>query len=115
MERAFAPLTMLLTIGAGVVSVAITVGANHAHSVEHELILLLASISGAGISALLILLTQRFAERVGSRLGITGLIVEVRLSAFIMLCMGVGITWNGIKSLLAEIGITGARALAILP
>ena len=29
----------------------------------------------------------------------------VRLSAFIMLCIGVGISWNGVKLLLAEIGI----------
>ena len=34
-----------------------------------------------------------------------GMMVVVRLSAFIMLCIGVGITWNGVKSLLAEIGI----------
>jgi multiple antibiotic resistance protein len=34
------------------------------------------------------------------------MMVVVRLSAFIMLCIGVGITWNGIKALLAEIGIS---------
>jgi multiple antibiotic resistance protein len=33
--RAFSPLTMPLTIDAGVISVAITVGANHAHTFEH--------------------------------------------------------------------------------
>jgi hypothetical protein len=33
------------------------------------------------------------------------MMVVVRLTAFIMLCIGVGTTWNGIKSLLAEIGI----------
>jgi len=115
LERAFAPLTMPLTIDAGVISVAITVGASHTHSVEHEVILLLAGITGAGIIALLILLTYRFAERVGSWIGHTGMIVVVRLSAFIMLCIGVGITWNGVKALLAEVGITGARSLAGMP
>jgi hypothetical protein len=35
------------------------------------------------------------------------MMVVVRLSALIMLCIGVGITWNGVKSLLAEIGIPG--------
>jgi multiple antibiotic resistance protein len=34
LARAFSPLTMPLTIDAGVISVAITVGANHARSVE---------------------------------------------------------------------------------
>lgn len=115
LEQAFAPLTMPLTIDAGVISVAITVGANHAHTVEHEVILLLAGMTGAGIIALLIFLTYRFAERVGSWIGHTGMIVVVRLSAFIMLCIGVGITWNGVKALLAEVGIPGVRALSGMP
>jgi multiple antibiotic resistance protein len=70
--RAFAPLTMPLTIDAGVISVAITVGANHAHTVEHALIQLLAAIIGAGIIALSILLTYRYAQRVGKWIGHTG-------------------------------------------
>jgi multiple antibiotic resistance protein len=103
--RAFAPLTMPLTIDAGVVSVAITVGANHAHTIEHAMIQLLASVIGASIIALSILLTYRYAQRIGKWIGHTGMIVVVRLTAFMMLCIGVGITWNGIKSLLAEIGV----------
>jgi multiple antibiotic resistance protein len=105
--RAFSPLTMPLTIDAGVISVAITVGANHAHTFEHAMIQLLASVIGAGVIALSILLAYRYAQRVGKRIGHTGMMVVVRLSAFIMLCIGVGITWNGVKSLLAQIGIRG--------
>jgi multiple antibiotic resistance protein len=103
--RAFSPLTLPMTIDAGVISVAITVGANHAHSFKHVVIQLLASVIGAGIIALSILLTYRYAQRLGKRIGNTGMIVVVRLSAFIMVCIGVGITWNGIKALLVEIGI----------
>ena len=103
--RAFAPLTMPLTIDAGVISVAITVGANHAHTIEHALIQLLAAVIGAGVIALAILLTYRYAQRVGKRIGHTGMVVVVRLSAFIMLCIGVGISWNGVKALLVEVGI----------
>jgi multiple antibiotic resistance protein len=104
--RAFAPLTMPLTIDAGVVSVAITVGANHAHSFQHAMIQLLASGIGAGIIALCILLAYRYAQRGGKRIGHTGMMVVVRLSAFIMVCIGVGISWNGIKSLLGEVGVS---------
>jgi multiple antibiotic resistance protein len=103
--RAFSPLTLPMTIDAGVISVAITVGANHAHSFKHAVIQVLAAVIGASIIALSILLTYRYAQRVGKRIGNTGMIVVVRLSAFIMVCIGVGITWNGIKALLAEIGI----------
>ena len=96
--RAFAPLTMPLTIDAGVISVAITVGANHAHTIAHALIQLLAAVIGAGIIALSILLTYRYAQRVGKRIGHTGMMVVVRLTAFIMLCIGVSISWNGVKA-----------------
>ena len=61
--RAFTPLTLPMTIDAGVISVAITVGANHAHSFKHAVIQLLAAGIGAGIIALSILLTYRYAQR----------------------------------------------------
>ena len=103
--RAFSPLTLPLTIDAGVISVAFTVGANHAHPFKYAVIQLMAAIIGAGILALCILLTYRYAARVGRWIGHMGMMVVIRLSAFIMLCIGVGITWNGIKAMLAEIGI----------
>ena len=105
--RAFSPLTLPMTIDAGVISVVITVGANHAHTFKHAVIQLFAAVIGAGIIALSILFTYRYAQRVGRWIGYMGMMVVVRLSAFIMLCIGVGITWNGIKALLAEIGIPG--------
>ncbi|MGO8835903.1 MAG: MarC family protein [Limisphaerales bacterium] len=106
--RAFYPLTMPLSVDAGVIAVAITVGANHANTLEHILIKFLAAIIGASILALTILLNYRYAEPVCRRIGQTGTIMMLRLSAFIMMCIGVGITWNGVKSLLAEIGIRAA-------
>lgn len=107
LDRAFSPLTLPLTIDAGVISVAITVGANHALTVENAVIKLLAATIGSAIIALTILLTYRYAERGGKRIGHSGMMAVVRLSAFIMVCIGVGISWNGIKSLLAQIGIHG--------
>ena len=103
--RAISPLTLPMTIDAGVISVAITVGANHAHSIKSAVIQLVAAIIGAAVIAISILLTYRYAHRVSKLIGNTGMNVVVRLSAFIMLCIGVGISWNGVKSLLAEIGI----------
>jgi multiple antibiotic resistance protein len=105
--RAFTPLTMPLTIDAGVISVAITVGANHSRTFEHAMIELLAAVIGPGIVALSILLTYRYAHRVGSWIGHTGMVVVVRLSAFIVLCIGVEISWNGVKALLAQIHAAG--------
>jgi small neutral amino acid transporter SnatA (MarC family) len=57
------------------------------------------------IFGLSIFLTYRYAERISARIGPTGMTVLLRLSAFITLCIGVAITWNGVRSLLEEIGI----------
>ena len=103
--RAITPLTLPMTIDAGVISVAITVGAFHANSFQHVVIQVLAAVIGSTVIALLIFLTYRYAHRVSSLIGKTGMMVLIRLSAFIMLCIGVGICWNGISLLLAEVGI----------
>ena len=51
------------------------------------------------------MLTYRYAERFAERIGHKGMIVVLRLSAFIVLSIGVQIAWNGVKALLKEIGI----------
>jgi multiple antibiotic resistance protein len=107
--RAFYPLTLPLSIDGGVISVAITVGANHAHTIASALIQILAAAIGAGIVSLAILLTYRYAQRVGRRIGVTGMTVVLRLSAFIVLCIGVGIVWNGVRALLTEMGNQSLR------
>jgi len=103
--RIITPLTLPMTIDAGSISVAITVGANHAHSIKSAAIQLVAAVIGAAILSMTILLTYRYAHRVSKHIGNIGMKVIVRLSALIMLCIGVSISWNGIKGLLLEIGI----------
>jgi multiple antibiotic resistance protein len=105
MGRAFYPLTMPLTVDPGVMSVAVTLGANHAHTLEKVLIQLLAAVIGAFIVAALVLVTYRYAERFAHWIGHRGMMIVLRLSAFIVLSIGVQIAWNGIKALLVQIGI----------
>jgi multiple antibiotic resistance protein len=50
--------------------------------------------------ALGVYLCYRYADRVLAKLGPTGTSVVVRLSAFIVLCIGVQICWNGVHSLI---------------
>ncbi len=68
----------------------------------------LAAIIGAAIVALAILLTYRYAKPFAERIGHRGMIVVLRLSAFIVLSIGVQIAWNGVKALLKEVGIPPA-------
>jgi multiple antibiotic resistance protein len=103
--RSFYPLTMPLTIDPGVMSVAVAIGANHARTLNGLLIQITAAVIGTSIVALCIWVTYRYAGRFAARIGQRGMSVVVRLSAFIVLSIGVQIGWNGVKTLLKEIGI----------
>jgi len=101
-NRAFYPLTLPLTVGPGSLSVALTLGVNEAPQ-RSTVVRLIAAIVGPALVALTIYLCYRFAERVGKMLGATAMNVIVRLTAFILLCIGVQIVWGGIRALLGSI------------
>ncbi len=102
--EAFYPLTLPLTVGPGSISVAITIGANHPQSVRSFLTASLSSVLGVLLTCVVVYLCYRYAERLSKWLGVVGTAVVVRLMAFILLCIGVQIMWNGIDALM---GITG--------
>jgi multiple antibiotic resistance protein len=97
---AFYPLTMPLTVGPGSISVAVTIGANHPDSVRSLLINAPAILIGVTLVAATIFVAFRYAARLGRMIGETGMTVVLRLSAFILLCIGVQIVWNGVSALL---------------
>ena len=99
-DRAFYPLTLPLTVGPGSISVALTIGANRPPH-ENSIVRLLAAIIGPALIAVTIYLSYRFAHRIAHFLGETAMNVFVRLTSFILLCIGVQILWNGIHSLLS--------------
>lgn len=99
---AFYPLTMPLTVGPGSISVAIALGAQRPQGVtEPTEIALLVGAAVAGLAALAatIFICYRFADRMVSVLGASGINVMVRLSAFILLCIGIQIIWSGYSAL----------------
>ncbi len=100
-DRAFYPLTLPLTVGPGSISVALTLGANRPPH-EGSIVRLLAAIIGPALVAITIYLSYRFAHRLAYLLGETAMNVFVRLTSFILLCIGVQILWNGIHTLLAQ-------------
>ena len=99
-RQAFYPLTFPISCGPGSIAAAITVGvALH----DARLSLSLARISG-GILALLAIgvllyLAFRYAQRLLRPLGEAGTVIFLRLSAFILLCLGVQIVWDGASEL----------------
>jgi multiple antibiotic resistance protein len=64
-------------------------------------------VIGASIVCVATYFCFAFAERLQRALGPTGLAVVLRLSAFILLCIGVQIMWNGIDTLLKGIRAGG--------
>jgi multiple antibiotic resistance protein len=100
----FYPLTMPMTVGPGSMSVAITIGSRkpagiprYSELAEHASGALLGLI-GIAIS---IYIAYRFADNLARLLGATGLEVLVRLSAFILMCIGIEIVWSGYSALTA--------------
>ena len=98
----FYPLTMPITVGPGSIAVAITIGSQRPREANLTYIALLggASIVGLIAMAATIYLCYRFAEGTVGSLGEQGTNVLVRLSAFILMCIGIGIIWNGYSSLM---------------
>ena len=101
-RRAFYPLTMPLTVGPGSISVAIALGANQAQSARSAIVIGIAHVTAVVVVAITIYLCYRYADRLLRRLGDTGTVVVTRLSAFILLCIGVQILWNGVAALLGR-------------
>jgi len=95
-RRAFYPLTLPLTVGPGAISVAITLGANPHASARSLLITAVGHALGILIVTASVYVCYRYAHQIVRRLGETGRTVVMRLSAFILLCIGVQIAWNGI-------------------
>ncbi len=101
--RAFYPLTLPLTVGPGAISVAITLGANSTHHYGVHIPIILAGLIAMLIVAISIFLCYAFADRLAQLLGKTGMTIVVRLSSFLLLCIGVQIMWNGISALLSSV------------
>ncbi|MGO9930995.1 MAG: MarC family protein [Steroidobacteraceae bacterium] len=99
-QRAFYPMTLPLTVGPGSISVALTLGANPPPGFRQLLLTALAHAVGILLVALSVYFCYRYADRILRKLGATGTSVVVRLTAFILLCIGVQICWNGIHSLI---------------
>jgi len=99
LSKAFYPLTLPLTVGPGSIAVAITLGSN-THSETHLQLILtsLAAVIGSMLIGLSIYLCYRYADGLETLLGETGTSVLIRLSAFIVLCIGIQITFNGVQS-----------------
>ncbi|HET7440732.1 MAG TPA: MarC family protein [Terriglobales bacterium] len=103
LHSAFYPLTLPLTVGPGTISVAITLGANSTRHYGFHVVIILAALIAMAAIAITVLLCYALADRLARILGQTAMTVIVRLSSFLLVCIGVQIMWNGIGALLSSL------------
>lgn len=101
LRKAFYPLSFPMVVGPGSIATAITLGAAIYGSGREALPVSAAALLGLAVVSLTVFLCFRFAHGLVERLGTTGTLVLLRLSAFILLCIGVQIFWTGAEELLA--------------
>ena len=96
-RRSFYPLTFPLTVGPGSLSVALTLGAGTRGPAVPLWVAVVGEVVGIAVVALVTYLCFRYAARVLSMLGTTGTTVLLRMSAFILLAVGVQIFSDGLS------------------
>jgi multiple antibiotic resistance protein len=108
LQHAFYPLTLPITVGPGCISIAITLGAHLRHQAgtgwEHGYPRhFVAALIGMFLLCVLVMICYSNAERLVLVLGKSGTTIMTRLSAFILLAIGVQIMWNGLYSGLPQL------------
>jgi multiple antibiotic resistance protein len=103
LKHAFYPLTLPLTVGPGSISVAITLGANIPHHLGRNLLSVLATVIGSALVSISIYLCYGFADRLAALIGENAMSIILRLSSFLLVCIGVQILWNGVSILVKSL------------
>ena len=114
LSKAFYPLTMPLTVGPGSIAVALTLGSN-LHEESHMQVIQSALVSTVGIVliGITIYLCFRYSDVLERLLGATGTSIVVRLSAFILVCIGIQIMFNGADEFYKEMFKNARNALGL--
>jgi len=102
MQLAFFPLTLPFTTGPGTIAVAITIGAERPLNDVGLLAFFLGASIAAFANAAIVWIAYRFADRLTGFIGPTARQVIVRLTAFLLMCIGVEILVTAIGDLIGK-------------
>jgi len=106
---AFYPLTMPLTTGPGTISVAISLGAGRPTGFHPQLLeFFVETLAATLLLAMTIYVFYRNSGRLADLMGVTGTTIVVRLSAFLLFCIGIQVAWNGVAELLRTLPLNPA-------
>ncbi|WP_175778229.1 MarC family protein [Burkholderia cenocepacia] len=104
MARAFFPLTVPLTIGPGSIAAGIALHANRARTAVDYLTSGVVSVAVAALVAFAIWQIYSRATTLARYLGSEGTKVAMRVSAFLLLCVGVQIMLTGLAAFAQTLG-----------
>ncbi len=104
-NQAFYPLTLPLTTGPGTIAVMVSLGLSRSAYSDYGLDLrfVLAGLLATVVMAVSIYACFAYSNWIERVLGRAGTDIAVRLSAFILFCLGVQIVWTGVSDLLTTI------------
>ncbi|ADH89973.1 multiple antibiotic resistance (MarC)-related protein [Ancylobacter novellus DSM 506] len=95
----FFPLTVPITTGPGTISVAIALAAAGPVDGTGGISFVVGLTVAAALIAAMVWISDRYADLAVAQLGQTGANIVMRLSAFVLLCVGVQIMITGVKGL----------------
>jgi multiple antibiotic resistance protein len=102
-QHSFFPFSFPLTVGPGTIAASITIGTQLPARPVDWLLTSFASAIGVLLTSVVIYLCYRYARNLERFLGNVGTMVLMRLSAFILLCIGIEIGWAGLSAMIEEL------------
>jgi multiple antibiotic resistance protein len=99
-DKIFYPLTFPLTAGPGCIVVVLTLGAHASRNGALNNVLAHVGIAAAIVAvSLTVLLSYTYAPKIATKIAPQTVQGILRVIAFVLLCIGVQIAWNGLEAL----------------
>lgn len=102
-SAAFYPLTMPLTTGPGSISVAVALGTSRPLELDRFFGFALGATLAIALVVALVYVTYRWCDRLSELIGRTGTAIILRLSAFLLFCIGIEVLTVGLAGWLAPL------------
>lgn len=100
-SMAFYPFTLPLTTGPGAIAVSVALGTSLPRDIGHIAGTFVATIA----SVIVIWVCYRYSDRLNKAVGVAGADALARIFAFILICLGVAICWQGFAELWATLNV----------
>lgn len=94
-SMAFYPFTLPLTTGPGAIAVSVALGTSLPYNVAN----IAGTVAATFATVVVIWLCYRYSDRVGRAVGAAGADALARIFAFILICLGVSVFWQGFSEL----------------